>query len=170
MSAKYMGMVWDLDLTPNAIYVLLALADHADHEGKNIFPRLGFIAHKTGYSIASIKRIVAALRKEKILVKDGETPGGVVKYSLDFENVPRKPEYISTSQGRPKGCPNFGPREPKIKNPSQNDTGLHDTHNRHNQLIKSNSRTSNLELKEISEKIEDFEKLADEALEEVRRW
>ncbi len=33
MSGKISGMVWDADLPRNLKYVLLAYADHADHEG-----------------------------------------------------------------------------------------------------------------------------------------
>ena len=63
MSGKITGLVWESDLPQNEKYVLLAYADHADHEGNGIFPSVGLIAWKTGYTPRNIKRI------KKILIE-----------------------------------------------------------------------------------------------------
>ncbi len=67
MSAKIMGECYELDIRPNLRDVLQAIADHADHDGKNAFPRLEFIAWKTGYTLRSVKRLVAELRRARLL-------------------------------------------------------------------------------------------------------
>jgi hypothetical protein len=36
MSAKQTGLVWELDLPHNEAWVLMAMADHADHDGHNV--------------------------------------------------------------------------------------------------------------------------------------
>lgn len=56
-----MAAVWDLKLSPAEKLVLLAYADHADHEGRNIYPALETVAEKTGYSRRQVIRITQAL-------------------------------------------------------------------------------------------------------------
>jgi hypothetical protein len=36
MSAKQTGLVWELNLPHNEAWVLMAMADHADHEGRDL--------------------------------------------------------------------------------------------------------------------------------------
>jgi hypothetical protein len=50
MSVKAMAQVWEADLLRDEKFILLALADHAGHEGKNICPSLRQIAWRTGSS------------------------------------------------------------------------------------------------------------------------
>jgi len=54
MSVKISGQVWELDLDPIDKLVLLALADHADHEGNNIRPGNDLLCAKTGLSHQTI--------------------------------------------------------------------------------------------------------------------
>ena len=82
MSGKVSGWVWDLDLPQNEKYVLLAYADHADHEGRNVFPSVGLVARKTGYSHRSIQRIVKDLKEKGYLVPDGTGVHGTNKYLI----------------------------------------------------------------------------------------
>lgn len=103
MSVKIMGQVWELDLPYKKLWTLMAMADHADHEGKNVFPALPFVAWKTGYSLSSIKRIVKELKADGILKPYSQTRGGVVKYEIDLSHVPRKAEYEAPESGRPLG-------------------------------------------------------------------
>ena len=58
MSVKIMGQVWDLDLTHAQQTVLLAMADHADHDGAGVYPSLGLLAWKTSYSRRQVQRII----------------------------------------------------------------------------------------------------------------
>ena len=72
MSVKVMGMVWDLEIPRDEKFVLLAFADHADHDGLNVYPSYERVALKTGYSERQVKRIVARLKKRGALIVDGK--------------------------------------------------------------------------------------------------
>lgn len=79
-----MGKVWDLDLPHNQLLVLLALADHADHEGNNVFPSLGLVAWKTGYSEQQVRRVMRSLVIDGILITTSRNPGKPNRYSIDL--------------------------------------------------------------------------------------
>lgn len=75
MSVKVSGKVWDSSLPPNKKLVALCYADHADHNGKNVYPLVETVAELTGYSDRTIRRITKSLKKMGILVPDGQGPG-----------------------------------------------------------------------------------------------
>lgn len=102
MSAKIMGAVFDLDLPAAKQLVLLAMADHADHDGRNIYPSLALIAWKCGYSESQTRRIIQSLVADRLLEKH-ERPGKTTIFSIHLEAGKRK-------QPLPK------------RDPSQNDT------------------------------------------------
>lgn len=93
MSVKVMGKVWDLELPHNKLIVLLAMADHADHEGNNVFPSQGLVAWKTGYSIDQVRRIQRALVKDGLLKVESNAPGKPIKYSIDLTMGKLKAPY-----------------------------------------------------------------------------
>jgi len=93
MSVKVMGQVWDADLPRPEKYVLLAYADHAAHDGTNIYPSVPRVAWKTGYTERSIRKITGDLVEMGILVPDGKRKSGVNKYRLDVSALPSRPEY-----------------------------------------------------------------------------
>jgi hypothetical protein len=74
MSVKVMGKVWDMDLPPGEKLVLLALADHADHNGNNAYPGNDLLAKKTGLSTRQVRRILDDLESRAIVKKSS---GGV---------------------------------------------------------------------------------------------
>lgn len=82
-----MALVWDLDLPPNKRLVLLAYADHADDDGGSVFPSLGRVAHKTGYSIDQVRRLSRDLVKDNLMEKIGEGTGrgNTHEYRLTLE-------------------------------------------------------------------------------------
>ena len=82
MSVKMMGLVWDLKIESNKKFVLLAYADHANHEGKNIWPAIETIAQKTGYHERSVQRITKNLQEDGFLVDDGDGPRGTNKWKI----------------------------------------------------------------------------------------
>jgi len=96
MSGKIMGKVWDLDLPHNQLLVLLSLADHADHEGKNVFPSLGLTSWKTGYSEQQVRRVLRDLEKAKILLVVERKAGKRTVYQIDLSAGKLKPEYVYT--------------------------------------------------------------------------
>jgi hypothetical protein len=98
MSVKWTGKVWDLNLPHGEAWVLMAMVDHADHQGESIYPSVGLIAWKTGYSDRQVQRIIDRLISAGILVEDGKGSEGQAKYRADFRKAKRKPEY----QGRKK--------------------------------------------------------------------
>ena len=62
MSVRVMAAVWQLDLPWMEKYVLVALADHADHEGEDIWPGRDYLLSKTGLSRNSLLRSLASLK------------------------------------------------------------------------------------------------------------
>jgi ATPase involved in DNA replication initiation len=91
MSVKAMSLVWDFEcplmvngtlFRPNHKYILLAYADHADHQGKNIWPAVPTIARKTGFQDRSIQRLTDDLEAMGLLIEDGQGPRGTNKWRL----------------------------------------------------------------------------------------
>lgn len=95
MSAKILGQVWDLQLTAAKQLIMLALADHADHNGDNAYPSIDLIAWKTGYSERQVRRILKSLVKDKILIQVSR-PGRTSVYSIRLENGIKKLPYTKS--------------------------------------------------------------------------
>ncbi len=76
MSINVVREVWELDLPPHEKLLLLAMADHADHEGRNVYPSIDFVAWKTRYSARHVQRLVRGLERRGILVRQGNGNGG----------------------------------------------------------------------------------------------
>lgn len=98
MSGKISGLVWDLALPREQKYVLLAYADHADHEGYGVRPSYDLIAWKTGYPRRSVMRIVEKLENSKLLVvvkqggsKADGTLGKPTEWRIDVDAAPKTP-------------------------------------------------------------------------------
>ncbi len=82
MSGKSTGRVWDMRLRHDLKFVLLAYADHADHEGRNMHPGIQLIVWKTEYSESEVHRCVRELREMGLLVPQGKGPRGTINYDL----------------------------------------------------------------------------------------
>lgn len=93
MSAKATGRVWDLKLSPAQRTVLLAYADHADHEGKNIEAGIPLIAWKTDYSERQVRRITRELEKAGLLVAREQRRGKPTRYDIDFSKAEHKAPF-----------------------------------------------------------------------------
>ena len=98
MSVKIMGMVWDSDLPRDEKYVLLAYADHADHEGRGIFPSYGRIAWKTGYSRRQVMRITDSLTSKNILKPDGVSINNIHRWRIDLSKLPARKDYAARAE------------------------------------------------------------------------
>ena len=96
MSVRIMGGVWELDLEPPKKLVLLAMADHADHEGRNVHPSIDLVAWKTGYSPRQVQRIVHELTDAGILeVQElGTGRGKPTHYRVDIEKGVKMSPFI----------------------------------------------------------------------------
>jgi hypothetical protein len=88
VSVKTSGRVWELDLPPNVKYVLLALADHADHDGDHAFPGEELLAAKTGYTERNVRRILRILEEMEIIycTSEGRGAGYKSEYSIVTDN------------------------------------------------------------------------------------
>lgn len=95
-----MGEVWGLTLPREQKYVLIALADHADHEGNHVYPSVGLVAWKTDYSERQIRRILEELEKVAAIIPTDRQQGLVTEYRIDLSQIPRK-EPRSAKRGRP---------------------------------------------------------------------
>lgn len=100
MSVKVIGAVWDLDLSSSKQLVLLAMADHADHDGSNVFPSIGLIAWKTGYSVRQIQRIQRELVADGLLVVVKQGKFTSTSYRIDVSvGKTKKPYHGKDSLG-----------------------------------------------------------------------
>jgi hypothetical protein len=90
MSAKIMGLVWEMDLPHNEQLVLLAMADHADHDGQNVYPSTGLLAWKCGYTEVTVSAIRKKLVERGILKVISSEPGRVKHYAIDVSAAPMK--------------------------------------------------------------------------------
>ena len=82
MSVKVMGWIWDMELPQDEKLVALAYADHAHHDGTNIFPAVSSVAKKTGYSPRSVQRITRKLEDRGLLISDGEGTSHTRKWRM----------------------------------------------------------------------------------------
>lgn len=95
MSVKVMGQVWELDLPHNKVLLLLAMADHADHEGKHVHPSVELLAWKTGYEERQVRRILRTLEKDGLLVveKAGGGRNKTTEYRIDIAKGVKKSPF-----------------------------------------------------------------------------
>lgn len=96
MSAKHMGQVFDLALSHSQAWVLLAMADHADHLGERIWPSVALLAWKTGYCERQVQTILGQLRALGVIEfvqKATGRPGQTNHYRLTLERGPLKPPF-----------------------------------------------------------------------------
>jgi len=95
MSVKVMGQVWELDLPHQEVLVLLAMADHADHEGRHVRPSLELLAWKTHYSKRQVIRILQGLEQRRLIRvhRAGGGRGRATEYTLQLENGVRKSPF-----------------------------------------------------------------------------
>ncbi len=94
MSVRAMSAVWDFacpaivnkrTYRPNHKYVLIAYADHADHDGRNIYPAVETIAKKTGYDERTIQRLTRDLEAMGLLERDGVSAKGTNRWRLPLD-------------------------------------------------------------------------------------
>ena len=107
MSVKMMGLVWDADLPRDEKFILLAYADHANHEGGNIYPAVESIAKKTGYSARSVQLITKKLVKDKYLEAAGKHPVyGTNQFKIGVKKL--RGEETSGVKSEAEGLPEGG--------------------------------------------------------------
>lgn len=88
MSVKQIGAAWELDLPPSVKLTLIALADHADHDGKNARPSVRLLAWKTGQSRRTVQYHLRQLEDRELIEATGYASGGhgrATMYRLTLE-------------------------------------------------------------------------------------
>jgi len=109
MSSAATNRAWALDIPRMETMVLVAMAEHADCQGGSIFPSIGLIAWKTGFSENHTRRLIGSLVDRGILqiVEHGGGRGRTTRYCFDLTagplKAPYEPEYL-----RPKGTTTMG--------------------------------------------------------------
>src|SRR5690348_4316202 len=100
MSVKIMGQVWELDLMHSELLILLALADHADHDGGHVFPSMGLVAWKTGYEERQVRRVVAKLLESGLLIEQESPIGKSRTFSINVAAGVNKQPFKSLTSMR----------------------------------------------------------------------
>jgi hypothetical protein len=101
MSVRQTAAVWALRLPHNEAWVLMALADHADDDGKRVYPSMGYLAWKTGYGERQVRRIMGRLKERGVIEPvrhrlGGRSPTGhgyATEYWLYLEKADKKSPY-----------------------------------------------------------------------------
>jgi len=95
MSVRAQSLVWELkcpdkingiDFRPSHKYVLIKYADHADHEGRNIYPAVETVSKKTGLDHRTVQRLTRDMENCGLLVKDGQGPKGTNRWYLPYDS------------------------------------------------------------------------------------
>jgi hypothetical protein len=96
MSAKLSGKVWELEMDSVEKLVLLALADHADHDGGSIHPGNDLICAKTGLSERTVSDKISKFIQRRILIpiENGAGRGYVREYRMVLDSAPRRQSFI----------------------------------------------------------------------------
>jgi hypothetical protein len=86
MSGLVMGLAFELPITEDfgrgEKFVLLAYADNAQQDGRNVFPSIELICKKTGYSERQVQTITRKLATLGYLISDGVGPRGTNKWRI----------------------------------------------------------------------------------------
>ena len=108
MSVKAQSLVWELPcpsdingigFRPSHKYVLIAYSDHADHQGRNMYPAVPTVSRKTGFPDRTVQRLTRDLEEMGLLVYDGKGPRGTNKWRLPYNERGDTVSPVTVSQG-----------------------------------------------------------------------
>ena len=102
MSVRMMSKVFGLAIDSGKKLLLLALTDHADDDGHNCWPSVGYLVWKTSLSDRHVRRMLKWLRDEGVLVPVAREGGGrqrSVIYQIDLDPLPTKEPFKRESKG-----------------------------------------------------------------------
>lgn len=127
-----MGSVYEVELSHGQQAVLLAMADHAQDDGSDVFPSKARLAWKTGYDERQVQRIIKQLREQGVLVEVAPpAQHRPTEYRINLGAAKPKPAFvanvpsesrgdISNTRGDISNTPGETPRPPKpSKEPSE---------------------------------------------------
>lgn len=104
VSIRISALVWELPLPRDQKFVLLAYADHASHDGTNMYPSVSLVARKTGYGERAVQKITRALQRLGWLVADGRGPMRTNRWRFPVERL---------VEGEPAAAPTSGASTPR---------------------------------------------------------
>jgi hypothetical protein len=94
MSAQLMARVYAYRLTHGEQSVLLAMADHADDEGRHVFPSIALLAWKTDYSARQIQRLMRGLVvRQALVVVAPARQHRPAEYRICLDRIPLKEPF-----------------------------------------------------------------------------
>lgn len=91
MSVRQMALAWELDLPKPEKFLLLALADHADHDGQGARPSVARLAWKTGDSRRTVQRLLRSLEARGLI--EVERMGGGLRPGIGDGRAGRATTY-----------------------------------------------------------------------------
>jgi hypothetical protein len=97
MSIKLMALVWEYQFTRPEQSIMLALADHAQDDGTQVYPSVARIAWKTDYSERQVQRIMRDLEAKGILTAVKHIGGGrghATEYCIHIEKGVKKSPFV----------------------------------------------------------------------------
>ena len=104
MSIGLMQAAFNLVIPSTDKFVLVALANHAHHDGTGAYPSVARLARQTSFSERCVQKALRRLEKASLIVPIGSVQGGrgdTVEYKIILDN-PQKGERRSSFQ-RSKG-------------------------------------------------------------------
>jgi hypothetical protein len=102
MSIKLIEQVWEAEVPGGRDVsgrlqklVLLALADHANDDGTNVYPSIGRIVWKTGCSEMVVHRAIKSFLRLGVLKDEGWSEIGTKLYSLHLDRLKKQPSFVA---------------------------------------------------------------------------
>lgn len=92
MSVRVAGWVWDLEMPSGRKFVLMALADAADHDGRNVYPGIPLLSKMTCLSERAVQGHLRELERLGYIEVDGQAP---------VERADRRPTRYRIRRDRP---------------------------------------------------------------------
>jgi hypothetical protein len=107
MSVAVMAWLWRAraELRGTSLIVALALADWANDDGRNIFPRIDVVAAKARISVRETRRVISKLERDGVLVREnsGAGRGNFAMWRVNLalaENRTKMPSLPSRKSGQ----------------------------------------------------------------------
>lgn len=99
-----MGSVYEIELAHPQQAVLVAMADHAQDDGTDVYPSIARLAWKTGYSDRQIKRIIKDLLGVGVLIEvTAATQHRPTEYVIFLDGGTQKPPFKLRGDKTPRG-------------------------------------------------------------------
>lgn len=102
MSVKMMTAVFGIDAVPLRKLLLIALADHADDDGENVWPSVPYLSWKTNLSESGVRKLMKRFRDDGVLIAVDREGGGrrrSVIYRLNLDALPAKEAFARERKG-----------------------------------------------------------------------